>query len=178
MKQFINEIYLCEQPSNVDIFCKLTVSTKDIYDMVTKYSSIFERRTPQSFAAWCRNNRMKFMNKKDHSVNGKRVRELYVLDEVYHDNLIESIIKYLPEYQRSIKKLIQEGYEIAGSARKSPGDEDEDTRIRLLQEMINNLTERSFAQRIYLSANSRSSTPFFERDLKPHDSVISKLNEF
>lgn len=89
--------------------------------------------------------------------------------------MVESITKYLPKYQRSIKKLIEEGYEIVGSARKSPSDEDEDTRIRLLQDMINNLTERSFAKRIYISANSRSSTPFFERDLKPHDSVISEL---
>ncbi|KAI9476036.1 MAG: hypothetical protein EXX96DRAFT_485709 [Benjaminiella poitrasii] len=32
--------------------------------------------------------------------------------------------------------------------------------------MFNKLSERSYAQRIYVSPNSRASTPFFERGLK------------
>lgn len=89
--------------------------------------------------------------------------------------MICSISKYLPNYQKSVKNLIHEGYEIVGYARKSPGDEDENDRIRLLQDMINNLSERSFAQRIYVSPSSCASIPFFERDLKHNDNIMGKL---
>ncbi|KAG1534264.1 hypothetical protein G6F49_013390 [Rhizopus delemar] len=41
--------------------------------------------------------------------------------------------------------------------------------------MINNLSERSFAQRIYVSPSSCASTPFFERDLKRNDNIMGKL---
>ncbi|KAI9477916.1 MAG: hypothetical protein EXX96DRAFT_229960 [Benjaminiella poitrasii] len=97
------------------------------------------------------------------------------MEEIYYDNLICSISKYLPNYQKSVKNLIHEGYEIVDYARKSPGDKDENDRIRLLQDMINNLSERSFAQRIYVSPSSYASTPFFERDLKRNDNIMGKL---
>ncbi|KAG2228722.1 hypothetical protein INT48_007455, partial [Thamnidium elegans] len=175
MKRFINEVYCCEELKNAEIYCKLSVSTKNIYDTIMQYSTIFERRTAQSFANWCRNNRIKFLNKKSNVIKGTRVRELYIMEEIYYDNLICSISKYLPNYQESVRNLIHEGYEIVGYARKSPGDEDENDRIRLLQDMINNLSERSFAQRIYVSPNSCASTPFFERDLKLNDNIMDKL---
>ncbi|KAG0737159.1 hypothetical protein G6F57_013263 [Rhizopus arrhizus] len=140
-----------------------------------QYSTIFERRTAQAFATWCKNNRIKFLNKKGNVVKGIRVRDLYVMEEIYYDNLICSISKYLPNYQKSVKNLIHEGYEIVGYARKSPGDEDENDRIRLLQDMINNLSERSFAQKIYVSPSSCASIPFFERDLKHNDNIMGKL---
>lgn len=41
--------------------------------------------------------------------------------------------------------------------------------------MINNLSERSFAQRIYVSPSSCASIPFFERDLKRNDNIMGKL---
>ncbi|KAG1040239.1 hypothetical protein G6F43_012332 [Rhizopus delemar] len=41
--------------------------------------------------------------------------------------------------------------------------------------MINNLSERSFAQRIYVSPSSCASTPFSERDLKRNDDIMGKL---
>lgn len=47
-----------------------------------QYSTIFERRTAQAFATWCRNNRIKFLNKKGNVVKGIRVRDLYVMEEI------------------------------------------------------------------------------------------------
>lgn len=52
-----------------------------------------------------------------------------------------------------------------------------DNRTKLLQAMVNNLQERSFASRIYVSTSSYSSTPFFERDLKNDDGIIDKLSQ-
>lgn len=95
---------------------------------------------------------------------------------IFVDNLIYSITKYLPNYRESLRNLIhQQGYKIVGYARKSPGDEDENDKVRLLQDMINNLTERSFVQRVYVSPSSSASTPFCERDLKFNNSIMDKL---
>ncbi|KAI9267002.1 hypothetical protein BY458DRAFT_437561, partial [Sporodiniella umbellata] len=62
-------------------------------------------------------------------------------------------------------------------ARKSPTIDNIDTRTRLLQAMVDNLHERSFTSKVYVSTNSYSSTPFFERDLKNKDSIIDKLSQ-
>ncbi|KAI8077622.1 hypothetical protein BDF21DRAFT_341555, partial [Thamnidium elegans] len=74
--------------------------------------------------------------------------------------------EYLPNYQQTLKNLQNE--EI-GYARKSPSPEDRETRVRLLNSMINNLRSRSLATRVYVSSCSRSSTPFQEQDLKNHE---------
>lgn len=93
------------------------------------------------------------------------------------DDLIDSICNYLPNYQESLKNLLDKGYEIVGYARKSPANDNIDNRTKLLQAMVNNLQERSFASRIYVSTSSYSSTPFFERDLKNDDGIIDKLSQ-
>lgn len=80
-----------------------------------------------------------------------------------------SICEYLSNYQQTLKNLQNEEIEIIGYARKSPSPEDQETRVRLLNSMINNLRSRSLATRVYVSACSRSSTPFQERDLKNHE---------
>lgn len=68
-----------------------------------------------------------------------------------------------------IKNLQNEEIEMIGYARKFPSPEDQETRVRLLNSMINNLRSRSRVTRVYVSACSRSSTPFQERELKNHE---------
>ncbi|KAI9485260.1 MAG: hypothetical protein EXX96DRAFT_474928, partial [Benjaminiella poitrasii] len=65
-----------------------------------------------------------------------------------------SICNCLPNYQESLRNLIHNGYEIIGYARKSPANDDIDTRTKLLQAMVNNLHERSFTSRVYASTCS------------------------
>lgn len=89
--------------------------------------------------------------------------------------MLTSITEYLPNYQQSLKTLQNGEFEIIGYARKSPTTDNLDTRVKLLELMINNLRSRSFATRIYVSACSRPSTPFSERDLK-NDEIYKKLN--
>jgi hypothetical protein len=84
----------------------------------------------------------------------------------FADCMLTSICEYLPNYQQSLKTLQNDEFEIIGYARKSPTTDNLDTRVRLLESMINNLRSRSFATWIYVSACSRSSTPFSERELK------------
>lgn len=85
------------------------------------------------------------------------------------DSLLTSICEYLPNYQQTLKNLQNGEIEIIGYARKSPSPEDQETRVRLLNSMINNLRSRSLETRVYVSACSRSSTPFQERGLKNHE---------
>ncbi|KAI9270318.1 hypothetical protein EDC94DRAFT_645713 [Helicostylum pulchrum] len=108
---------------------------------------------------------------------GHRCRELYVLDESYFDDLIESICNYLSNYQTSIRYLLQEGYEVIGYVQKSPTNDSVDTRTRLLQSMVNNLFERSLVNQVFFSTSCLSYTPFAERDTKEDtDDIIHKLS--
>ncbi|KAG1076605.1 hypothetical protein G6F42_025416 [Rhizopus arrhizus] len=148
--QFINEVYRHDEPKNLEIYHKRSMSTKDIYGTIKKYTIVFEKRTSQSFAVWCKNRRLPFLNGKEIRRDGIRLRYLYTMEDAYYDDLIESICNYLPNYQESLRNLIRNGYEIIGYARKSPTIDNIDTRTRLLQAMVDNLHERSFTSKVRL----------------------------
>lgn len=73
-----------------------------------------------------------------------------------------------------MKLLALNGMELVGYARKSPIDNDPENTTRLMQAMVRNLKERSFASRIYVSS-SWASTRLIQRDLKPDNSIMEKL---
>ncbi|KAI9487111.1 MAG: hypothetical protein EXX96DRAFT_551861 [Benjaminiella poitrasii] len=171
VKQFINEVYCPCPPKNAEVYLKRRISTQEIYNLVKTYTTVFREKTSQSFAAWCRSNKLNFLlakEKKSQNVT----RELYILENVYYDDLINSICTYLPRYQESLKTLKKNGYEIIGYARKSPTGEDVTGRTRLLKSMISNLKERSFATKIFVSPCSWASTPLESRDLQPNSQAI------
>ncbi|KAI7889836.1 uncharacterized protein EV154DRAFT_513038 [Mucor mucedo] len=56
-----------------------------------------------------------------------------------------------------------------------PFQETEDTRLILLQRMVDNLRSRVFAQKVFVSASSKASDPLHERDLHNHFNY-NKLN--
>lgn len=55
-----------------------------------------------------------------------------------------------------------------GYARKSIGNEDEDIRIRLLQNMVDRLMERSLVSKVFVSPCSSVSEPISKRDMNEH----------
>ncbi|ORX62844.1 hypothetical protein DM01DRAFT_267048, partial [Hesseltinella vesiculosa] len=61
-------------------------------------------------------------------------------------------------------------------ARKSTTEDDSQTRIRLLQSMVDNLICRSLCTRVYVSPSFRASEPFHERDLNTEFVIYDKLN--
>ncbi|KAI8997795.1 hypothetical protein BDB01DRAFT_772450 [Pilobolus umbonatus] len=65
VKQFINEVYCPSQPKNDEIYLKGTISTQEIYNLVKTYTTVFRERTSQSFAAWCRSNKLNFLLAKE-----------------------------------------------------------------------------------------------------------------
>ncbi|CEP09834.1 hypothetical protein, partial, partial [Parasitella parasitica] len=93
------------------------------------------------------------------------------------DCLITSITEYLPNYQQSLKNLQNNAFEIVGYVRKSPTADISNNRVKLLQQMVDNLRSRSFATRIFVSASSKASTAFAERDLNVDQNIYQQLDE-
>ncbi|ORX54058.1 hypothetical protein DM01DRAFT_1287208, partial [Hesseltinella vesiculosa] len=85
------------------------------------------------------------------------------------------IVNHLPTYHLFIEQLKTNGYEIIGYARKSAGSEELDTRVRLLQCMIDKLKERSLATKVFVSTSSSASQPLCERDIVKDAKVLEKL---
>ena len=80
----------------------------------------------------------------------------------------------MPRYQGYIENLQKEGYQVVGYARKSVGNEDDDTRMRLLQTMVDRLAKRSLVNRIFVSPCSSLSEKLSMRDLK-EPGIINRI---
>ncbi|KAI7866947.1 uncharacterized protein EV154DRAFT_540974 [Mucor mucedo] len=65
---------------------------------------------------------------------------------------------------------------IIGYVRKSPSDVNFETRLKLVQQMVDNLRDRSLVDKVYVSVSSHASSPFNERDLNKNDGIMEKLN--
>ncbi|CAO3693174.1 unnamed protein product [Rhizopus stolonifer] len=181
--QFINEVYRHDEPKNLEIYHKRSMSTVlpdtkkncGIFILlILDFSSRSEHLKHLLSGAKIDNYHFKWER---NQTRWNSFKNLYTMEDAYYDDLIESICNYLPNYQELLRNLIHNGYEIIGYARKSSTIDNIDTRTRLLQTMVDNLHERSFTSKVYVSTCSYSSTPFFERDLKNKDDIIDKLNQ-
>ncbi|KAG0176926.1 hypothetical protein DFQ29_005460 [Apophysomyces sp. BC1021] len=90
-------------------------------------------------------------------------------------DMVKRITNYLPAYHLFVEKLKTKGYEVIGYARKSVGPEDSDTRVRLLQSMIDKLKERSLKSKVFISTSSSASQLFSERDAVKNSEIPRKL---
>ncbi|KAI9253035.1 hypothetical protein BY458DRAFT_522612 [Sporodiniella umbellata] len=177
--QFLNLIYLPDDPNNTIAYERQLLSMKDILSKVWECSDLFDDTSSSSFNKWCNDKKLGLLNsevKRRKNSLSKRIslRCLYVLKEEFIDDTIDKIVNYLPKYQHNIETLKKEGYLIIGYARKSKQNIDLHVRVRLLQLMVDRLQERSLVDKIFVSVNSSSSDPLIERDSKPND-IIEKL---
>ncbi|KAL7308116.1 hypothetical protein PS15m_012010 [Mucor circinelloides] len=147
-------------------------NSHEILAVVSRYTSFFDDKSCNSFMQWCSRRKINFMNdavsrKRTKNKNEKiGVRVVYVIKREFIDKVAESIAMYLPRYQEYIGNLQKKGYQVVGYARKSIGSEDEDTRIRLLQTMIERLVNRSSVKKIFVSLCSSLSEKNSARDTK------------
>ena len=88
-------------------------------------------------------------------------------------SIVSFMVNYLNDYQQSLKAIVSEGFEIVDYARKSISKEELGNRSKFLQKMVDNLKNRSFATKVFVSTCSSSCTPFSERhhdgDFSLHD---------
>ncbi|KAL0089182.1 hypothetical protein F4703DRAFT_1733487, partial [Phycomyces blakesleeanus] len=71
--------------------------------------------------------------------------------------------------------LKENGHEIVGYIRKSTGEKDDITRIRLLNQISVNLRERSLVTKVFASFSCESNQPLLARDLKKNTGVLSGI---
>lgn len=64
VKQFIDEVFCSFELVNKGIYSKKNISTKDIHETVKTYTTVFRDKSDQSFAAWCRSNKLNFLSAK------------------------------------------------------------------------------------------------------------------
>ncbi|KAI7895915.1 uncharacterized protein EV154DRAFT_494181 [Mucor mucedo] len=94
-----------------------------------------------------------------------RYRKLYVVKDEYIADIANGIREDIPKFQQYVGNLKADGYEVIGYVRKSHGDEDKDTRIRLLQTMMDKMLERLLVDKIFVSPMSHAGEPFGSRDV-------------
>lgn len=80
------------------------------------------------------------------------------------DYVVKSIREYIPKYQRHIKKMKQDGFSVIGYCRKSCTNDDNGTRVRLLQTMVDRLQEKSLVDRVFVSPFSSADEEINSRD--------------
>ncbi|ORX47698.1 hypothetical protein DM01DRAFT_1322371 [Hesseltinella vesiculosa] len=176
--QFLNMVYLAEDPSNEHMYEVKSVTMKQILVTVWEHSNLLNDKSINSFGRWCATKKLNFMNapnKRKLNENHDRVhtRCLYVLKPQYIDNAAHSITSYLPIYQDYIKSLEKQGYVMVGYVRKSPSKESPETRIRLLRSMCQKLKERSRVKTIFASVCCKANDVLIERDMD--DNAISSI---
>ncbi|CEP13859.1 hypothetical protein [Parasitella parasitica] len=145
LKHFLNEALCYEDPNNPKSYKIKSVATKEIFETITPYTSLFNQRTAQAFAKWCSIHSMIF-------------------------------IMFVGRNMQLFAKIQSIHYEIIGYVRKSPSDVDPETRLKLLQKMVDNLLDRSLVDKVYVSVSSPASSPFNERDLNKTGEIMEKLN--
>lgn len=92
------------------------------------------------------------------------------------DSVCLNIINYLPAYKSHIMKIKGDDFQVIGYARKSPGEESEEVRIRLLQTMVDRLYERSLVDEVFVSPCSKASDPMKARDSKVNQAILKKIS--
>ncbi|KAG2216307.1 hypothetical protein INT45_011239 [Circinella minor] len=86
------------------IYDKRTISTEDIYEIINNYTTIFREKSSHSFASWCRNQKLDFLLAK--KKNRTHIsRKMYIMKDIFYDDLLNSIYSYLPKYQETLKKM-------------------------------------------------------------------------
>ncbi|KAG1140683.1 hypothetical protein G6F37_012940 [Rhizopus arrhizus] len=174
--QFLNITYLPSDPMNEEVYECKSLTNSDILSMVWKYTDLFDEKTVVSFGQWCVN-KVDFTaahSKRKQCDSGKvSVRSLFVAKEQY---IAKKVLDYLPHYQLFVQNLKKERYNIVGYARKSRTNENDESRIRLLQQMTRRLKERSLVDKIFVSPRANANELMVERDLIKNEDLLKQLN--
>ncbi|KAI8988016.1 hypothetical protein BDF20DRAFT_853347 [Mycotypha africana] len=106
-----------------------------------------------------------------------RYRGLFVAKDIFINDIAKGIKEDIPKIQQYIGNLKSDGFEVIGYVRKSYGNEDRNTRIRLLQSMIDKMLERLSVDKIYVSPMSQAGEPFSSRDVNHDSPILRELNK-
>ena len=94
----------------------------------------------------------------------------------FSDDIAKKVLDYLPHYQLFVKNLKEEKYNIIGYARKSRTNENDESRVRLLQQMTRRLKERSLVDKVFVSPRANANDLMVERDSTKDEDLLKQLN--
>ncbi|KAG0174999.1 hypothetical protein DFQ30_001474 [Apophysomyces sp. BC1015] len=155
LKLFVEAVFFPEDPGSDILYEQRNLSTGDIYQAIQRQIDLLKKKSITSFTKWCSTNRLSYLLAKERRKSNVRLGSLYVMRKEYHGQptivifaalLIQTITKHLLNYQSSINTMKDQGHEIIGYARKSPGIEPVEKRAQLLNKMAANLRKRSLDQ--------------------------------
>ncbi|KAI8137251.1 hypothetical protein BJV82DRAFT_566857 [Fennellomyces sp. T-0311] len=136
----------------------------------------------KEFGKWCSRKKVDFIKTRavlhNTGVDGKQKelqRLLYMLKQEYHEQVVTAIKNNLIHFQEELQGLKNSGVEFLGYVRKSPGCND-DTRIRLLQQMVQQLYKRSRVNKVYVSPICKSNDRLSTRDLPRPTRLLKKTD--
>ncbi|KAG0752828.1 hypothetical protein G6F26_012933 [Rhizopus arrhizus] len=179
---FLNETHLPIKPGNSH-YKEQKLTMNEVMANVSCFTTFFEKKSVLSFAKWCYKRKLALTEGKEsrkimkgNSGSKLKFYTLYVLEKELMNSVCSSIINYLPAYKSHIMKIKDDGFQVIGYARKSPGEESEEVRIRLLQTMVDRLYERSLVDEVFVSPCSKASDPMKARDSKVNQATLNKIS--
>ncbi|CAO3643861.1 unnamed protein product [Mucor hiemalis] len=170
MVSFLNITMLPSDHKNEGIYVCRSLSENEILSIVWKHANIFNDMNAQGSSKWCGARKVELMiaaiKRKQDNFNRKiSTRILYVVKDQYVESIVKAVVETLPWHQESIRNLKENGHENIGYIKKSTGEKDDSTRIRLLNQMSTNLKERSLVIKVFASASCDANQPLLARDL-------------
>lgn len=100
--------------------------------------------------------------------------QIYKLTNTSIVDTANNIAMYLHNYQTDVNALKNVGYKVVGFARKSLGNESNETQLRLLRLMRDCQKGWSLVESIVVSFSSKANEPMNKRD-KPKTSVFDEM---
>ena len=89
--------------------------------------------------------------------------------------LAQTISNYQGRFERFIKGLKMDGFEVLGYARKSPHNLSSEALKTNLQNMIDCLRHRSLVESVYVSPNSLAKSLISSRDMSNTDEKLTQM---
>ncbi|KAI9490114.1 hypothetical protein BDB00DRAFT_918270 [Zychaea mexicana] len=158
----LDTLFLIDDPGNDALYNSVSISNSAVIKMLAPHLRD-DLRTPKSLG----NGVVKMMtveakpfNSTDKDSQKERRRSLYMLKTRYHEKVIIEIKDHLSRYQAEIQDMKNAGIEVLGYVRKSPSQgKNDNNRVKLLQQMVSRLQERSRVDKVYVSPCCTSSGP-------------------
>ncbi|KAG1175249.1 hypothetical protein G6F46_012331 [Rhizopus delemar] len=106
--------------------------------------------------------------------SGRRVERkiVYIMKA---DDRAQNIGNYQTRFERFVKGLKMDGFEVFGYARKSPHKLSSEALKKNLQNMITCLRHRSLVEAVYVSPNSLAKSPIVSRDMSNTDEELVQM---
>ncbi|KAI9323487.1 hypothetical protein BX666DRAFT_1887432 [Dichotomocladium elegans] len=160
VKDFLNEVFLRENPFAGAYYLKTRMV--EIQATVARYTTMFDDKISTYFARWCTRNKLDLSQ-------GAMAREISKAGDGGKIRCrilrrCQGIKKYFPQYHKHLKEMKKDGYAVIGYCRTSRTIEGEETRVRLLQMVVNCIRTRSLADHAFVSPFSAAGDEICTRD--------------